>query len=100
LATITEDGIESIWGNFSYLLSQFKRIENNTLIFEDGDRCAYYNKEKSSKIILECGNEEKIDFHRKAAACEYEFKYKTRYGCNYYGLLEIKNSISLFLKEI
>ena len=79
---------------------KFSKLEDNVLYYINGDSCGNYNKMKSSKIILECGTEEAISFERKINYCEYEFRYKTRFGCNYMNLLKIKNTILVYLKEI
>jgi hypothetical protein len=75
-------------------------MENRTIYFEKGDKCGYYNKDRSARIKLECAKEESFEFSKKNSECVYEMIYKTKFGCSYFSLLELQKIILLYLKEI
>jgi hypothetical protein len=75
------------------------RIENGILIFTNGSSCKNYNKNYVSKVILECGEIEKIVFKERKNGCEYVFVYYTKIGCNGLALRNMQKRIKLYIGD-
>ena len=82
-----------IFGNIS-------EINRGELILSNGSKCKKYNKNYSSRIIVKCGNLEKMQFIDKVNECEYVFEYNSLKGCNHNALVKIQEKISLYIGEL
>jgi hypothetical protein len=64
-----------------------------SLIYEDGDMCD--GLPRSTRVLLECGNEDKITFVSEPAKCQYEMKMLSPVVC-----MDLPEEEELFRDEL
>ncbi len=86
------------WKNIK-LFGEMNGMEDGVLVFSNGSNCKNYNKNYVAKIIVECGEKEKIELIEKKNNCEYTFVYYTKLGCNGISLRSILKKINIYIGD-
>eukprot|EP01125_Pyxidicula_operculata_P000590 TRINITY_DN10590_c0_g1_i1.p1 TRINITY_DN10590_c0_g1~~TRINITY_DN10590_c0_g1_i1.p1 ORF type:complete len:467 (+),score=174.90 TRINITY_DN10590_c0_g1_i1:26-1426(+) len=78
-------------GSGSHNLGTWSKWENNytVMVFEHGDRC-WGGPDRSVKVSLVCGSENKLSDVREPAKCEYTMTLQTPCVCSQKSLEELK----------
>jgi hypothetical protein len=69
-------------GNLDYIDSA-NPLKGLKLIFPPGDRCSFSGSPFQLSYVLNCDESKEIDFNTilKLGACNYEYHFYTKYGC-------------------
>jgi len=81
-------------------LGKFVRLENNTMIYENGDHCYVTQNNRKAEVNMQCWNEDRFLGFDEPQTCVYRILVATPAGCNKDSLIDLQKQTYKYVAEL